>query len=287
MCGNLTQIKTIQPYPALILQNKQDRALVVADLHLGWERLLSKRGVHVPPQTPKIKNALLRLIKESKPTQVTFLGDIKDAIAKVEMEEWRDIPEFFEDIQKRVPHLQVVLGNHDGNLEPLLPENVKINPSTGVSFGDVGLFHGHAWPAPELLQCRSLISGHVHPTVLIRDPMGFRMTKQVLVKAPCNGTQLAKSLLKHLGAKKTGNNISAVLEEQYKVKVKVSQLFIMPSFNQFLGGRPINEKRREKKKRETYIGPILRSGCVNMDEAEIYLLDGTFMGTVGQLKALS
>ena len=287
MCGNLTQIKPIQPYPALILQNKQDRALVVADLHLGWERMLSKRGIHVPPQTPKIKNTLLRLIKESKPTQAIFLGDIKDAITKVDLEEWRDIPEFFEDIQKRVPHLQVVLGNHDGNLEPLLPENVKINPSTGVSFGDVGLFHGHAWPAPELLECRSLISGHVHPTVLIRDPMGFRMTKQVLVKAPCNGTQLAKSLLKHLGAKKTGNNISAVLKQQYKVEVNVSQLFIMPSFNQFLGGRPINEKRREKKKRESFIGPILRSGCVNMDEAEIYLLDGTFMGTVGQLKALS
>jgi putative SbcD/Mre11-related phosphoesterase len=287
MCGNLTQIKTIQPYPALILQKKHDRALVVADLHIGWERLLSKRGIHVPPQTPKIKNMLLRLIKESKPTQVIFLGDIKDAIAKVEMEEWRDIPEFFEDIQTEVSDLQVVLGNHDGNLEPLLPENVKIFPPTGVSFGDVGLFHGHAWPAPELLECRSLISGHIHPTVLIRDPMGFRMTRQVLVKAPCDGMKLAKSLLNRLGAKKNSNNLSAVLKEQYKVKVKVSQLFIMPSFNQFLGGRPINERNRGKKKSEAFIGPILRSGCVNMDEAEVYLLDGTFLGTVAQLKALS
>lgn len=287
MCGNLTQIKPIQPYPALILQKKHDRALVVSDLHIGWERLLSKRGIHIPPQTPKIKNTLLRLIKESKPTQVIFLGDIKDAIAKVEMEEWRDIPEFFEDIQKEVRDLQVVLGNHDGNLEPLLPENVKIIPPTGISFGDVGLFHGHAWPAPELLECRSLISGHVHPTVLIRDPMGFRMTRQVLVKAPCNGTQLARSLLNHLGAKKNSNNLSAVLKERYKVKVKVSQLFIMPSFNQFLGGRPINERKRGKKKGGAFIGPILRSGCVNMDYAEVYLLDGTFLGTVDQLKALS
>jgi putative SbcD/Mre11-related phosphoesterase len=270
-----------------MLQNKHDRALVVADLHIGWERLLSKRGVHVPPQTPKIKNMLLKLIKEAKPTQVIFLGDIKDAITKVEMEEWRDIPEFFEDIQKRVPVLQVVLGNHDGNLEPLLPENVKIVPSTGFSFGDVGLFHGHAWPAPELLECRSLISGHVHPTVLIRDPMGFRMTKQVLVKVPCDGMRLAKSLLNHLGTKKDGNNVSAVLEEQHKVKVKVLQLFIMPSFNQFLGGRPINERRRGKKESNAFIGPILRSGCANMDEAEVYLLDGTFLGTVDQLKALS
>jgi len=283
----LTQIKPVQSYPALILQNNHDRALVVSDLHIGWERLLSQRGVHVPSQTPKIKNTLLKLIKESKPTQAIFLGDVKDAITKIEIEDWKDIPEFFEDIQKQVPDLQVVLGNHDGNLEPLLPEKVKIIPASGTSFGDVGLFHGHAWPAPELLECRSLISGHVHPTVAIRDPMGFRMTKQVLVKAPCNGEQLAKTLRNRLGTKNSNSNLSAGPEGQNRVKVNVSQLFIMPAFNQFLGGRPINERKRGKKKADAYIGPILRSGCVNMDDAEVYLLDGTFLGTVGQLKALS
>lgn len=276
----------MQPYPALLLKKNHDRALVVSDLHIGWERLLSQRGVHVPSQTPKIKNMMLRLIKECKPTRVIFLGDVKDAIAKVEMEEWRDIPNFFEDIQTEVSDIQVILGNHDGNLEPLLPENVKIIPPTGVSFGDVGLFHGHAWPAPEILECRSLVTGHVHPTVAIRDPMGFRMTRQVLVKAPCDGEQLAKSLLNHLGAK-MNTDLSGVLEEQYKVKLNVSQLFIMPSFNQFLGGRPINERKRGKKKTGVFIGPILRSGSVNIDDAEVYLLDGTFLGTVDQLKALS
>ena len=280
--GNLTQIKPVQPYPALLLQNNRDRALVVADLHLGWERLLSQRGVHVPSQTPKIRNMLLKLIKETKPTKVTFLGDVKDAIAKVAMEEWKDIPEFFETIQKQVPDLQVVLGNHDGNIEPLLPEKVEIVSASGTSFGDVGLFHGHAWPAPELLECRSLITGHVHPTVAIRDPMGLRMTRQVLLKAPCNGAKLAKTLRKYLGTKKS--NLDGFLEQDSQ-KVNVSQLFIMPSFNQFLGGRPINERKRTKS--DSYIGPILRSGCVNMDEAEVYLLDGTFMGTVDQLKPLS
>jgi metallophosphoesterase superfamily enzyme len=146
----LTQIEPVQPYPALLLQNESDKALVISDLHIGWERLLSQRGVHVPSQTPKIKNMLLQLIEECKPTRLIFLGDVKDAIAKVEMEEWRDIPEFFEAINKQVADIQVVVGNHDGNLEPLLPESIKIIPPTGAIFGDIGLFHGHAWPAPEL-----------------------------------------------------------------------------------------------------------------------------------------
>ena len=285
-CDTLTNIQPVTPYPAILLQENTGRALVVSDLHLGWEKLLSQRGVHVPSQTPKIKNMLLKLINETKPTQLILLGDIKDAITKVSMEEWKDIPEFFEDIQEKVSEIQVILGNHDGNLEPLLPEAVKIVPSSGISFGDVGLFHGHAWPAPELLECRSLVTGHVHPTVAIRDPMGLRITRQVFVKAPCNSEQLAKSLLNYLGTK-VDADVSGVLNEQHKVQLRVEQLFILPSFNQFLGGRPINERRRAKKRADAYIGPILRSGCVNIDDAEVYLLDGTFLGTVKQLKTLS
>ncbi len=281
----MTNIQLVPPYPAVLLQDNSDRALVVSDLHLGWERLLSQRGVHVPSQTPKIRDMLLRLIKETEPTHLLLLGDIKDAITKVSMEEWRDIPEFFEEIQKKVKEIQVVLGNHDGNLEPLLPEVVNIVPSSGTSFGDIGLFHGHAWPAPELLKCRSLVTAHVHPTVVIRDPMGLGITRQVLVKALCNREQLAKSLQNYLGIK-SEINISNDLNKQSNRKQNVSQLFILPSFNQFLGGRPINEKRRTKKN-DAYIGPILRSGCINIDEAEVYLLDATFLGTVKQLKTLS
>jgi putative SbcD/Mre11-related phosphoesterase len=282
----LTNIQLVPPYPAILLQKNSNRALVVSDLHLGWERLLSQRGVHVPSQTPKIKNMLLKLINETKPTHFILLGDVKDAIAKVSMEEWKDIPEFFENIQEKVSEIQVVLGNHDGNLEPLLPEAVEIIPSSGISFGDVGLFHGHAWPAPELLECRSLVTGHVHPTVAIRDPMGLRITRQVFVKAACNSEQLAKSLLNHLGTK-VDADLSGVLNEQHKVQLRVEQLFIMPSFNQFLGGRPINERKKAQKRADAYIGPILRSGCVIIDDAEVYLLDGTFLGTVKQLKTLS
>ena len=114
--------------------------------------------------------------------------------------------------------------------------------------------------------------------------MGLRITRQVFVKVPCNGEKLVKSLLNYLG-KKGAIKASGIRKEQYKVKVGVSQFFILPSFNQFLGGRPINERRG--KKVDPYIGPILRSGCVNINNAEVYLLDGTFLGTVKQLKSLN
>ena len=280
-------IERIQPYPALLLRRRSERVLVVADLHIGWEAPLTEKGVHVPSQTPKILEKILQLIKIRNPTCLIFLGDVKHAIAKVRMEEWRDIPDFFEDLEREVSDIRVVPGNHDGNLEPLLPKAVRILPSTGEVFGDIGLFHGHAWPAPELLGCRSLIMGHVHPMVVFRDPMGFRITRQVWVRAACNGDLLMKSLLEHLGVK-SNVNPSKVLRDHFKVRFKVSQLLIMPSFNEFLGGQPINKRKMGKGARSRiFIGPVLRSGSINVDDAEAYLLDGTFLGTVDRLKTLS
>jgi len=277
----------MNPYPALLLQKKTERILVVADLHIGWEVALAQKGVHVPSQTPKILDKLLQLIELCAPTSLIFLGDVKHTIAKVEMEEWRDIPDLFDVLSRKVPDIQIVPGNHDGNLEPLLPVTVKILPPTGVVLGNVGLFHGHAWPAPELLGCRNLITGHVHPMVAFRDPMGFRITRQVWVKAECDGARLAKSLLGHLGIKVNADP-TTLLRDHFGAKLRVSQFFIMPSFNEFLGGQPINERRMGKDLMSgAFIGPVLRSGSININDAETYLLDGTFLGTVNQLKTLA
>jgi putative SbcD/Mre11-related phosphoesterase len=262
---------------------------VIADLHIGWEIALAQGGIHVPSQTPKILNKLLQLIDLCKPTGLLFLGDVKHTIAKVELEEWQDVPSFFEALIKKVSDIKVILGNHDGNLEPLLPENVKLLPSTGVAIGDVGFFHGNAWPAPELLACRSLVMGHVHPTVAFSDPMGFRITAQVWVKAKLNGELLAKAFLRSLGVQVEADiDTAKLLYQKVNVRLKASELVIMPYFNDFLGGRAINRSGGGRHPRSIeYLGPVLRSGSVDFDNAETYLLDGTFLGTISQLKSLS
>jgi len=277
----------LRPYPALLIRRGSERILVVADLHIGWEVRLTEKGIYVPSQTPKIQEKMLQLIKLYKPTSLLFLGDVKHAIAKVEMEEWRDIPDFFQTLTEKVQDIQIIPGNHDGNLEPLLPQNIRILPFTGIALGNVGLFHGHAWPAPNLLKCSNLITAHVHPTVAFRDPLGFRITRQVWVKALCNSTKLAKSLLEHLGIR-VEENPFLTMQKHFKVKLRASQLFIMPSFNDFLGGQSINQKSLGRSgTSRAFIGPILRSKSVNIDNAEVHLLDGTFLGTVNHLRNLA
>jgi putative SbcD/Mre11-related phosphoesterase len=280
-------ITPLPPYPAAIVKTQDTRVIVVADLHIGWEMALSREGIHVPSQTSKLTKKLTDILHAYKPDKLLILGDVKHTVATAETMEWRDVPDFFTALEKDVNEILILRGNHDGNLEPLLPEKVKTLPASGVAMGDVGFFHGHQWPSPALLDCRTLVMGHVHPVIAFRDPAGFRITRQVWVKATCKGDQLTEILLrKH--KKKPGKNPKKTLYENYRVKPRSSQLFIMPSFNDFLGGRPLNERRSlDGAKAGMTAGPVLRSDAVDMNRAEAYLLDGTFLGTIEQLRTLS
>ena len=276
-------LKLLLPQPAALIKTAKTKTLVIADPHTGWEIALQEKGIHVPSQTPKLLKKLITLLSEHKPDALLILGDVKYTVVKAEIGEWHDIPDFFSELQNYVKDISVIRGNHDANLEPLLPEKVKLLPATGTTIGNVGLFHGHKWPSPALLKCKTLIMGHVHPVVVFRDPSGFKITRQVWVKTKCNLNQLSKTLMKKHGTKIEGTP-EATVKKHYNFKPHIAEVFIMPSFNDFLGGRAINETRPGKEGQEQMIGPMLRSGIIDMDNAEVYLLDGTFLGPLSQLR---
>jgi metallophosphoesterase superfamily enzyme len=239
-----------------------------------------KRHSHPKP------NKLTAIIREYKPDRLVILGDVKYTVVSHEFGEWQDIPDFFTKLSCYIGNIAVVRGNHDANLEPLLPDNVELLPATGAVIGDVGVFHGHKWPSPALLGCKTLVMGHLHPVVVFRDPTGFKIMRQVWMKAKCDPEALAKILLQKSGVKSAGS-VAETLKKNYNIKAKATEIYIMPSFNDFLGGRPINETRPRKEiGSEALIGPVLRSEAVDVDESELYLLDGTFLGTLNQLRQL-
>ena len=56
----------------------------------------------------------------------------------------------------------------------------------------------------------------------------------------------------------------------YKSKARgEGELMVMPPFNKLVGGQPINRKKSFE------FGPVLSSGAISLDQADIFLLDGT------------
>jgi metallophosphoesterase superfamily enzyme len=139
------------PHPAAMVKREKTRILLIADPHIGWEMELQEKGIHVPSQTGKILSKLISVISEYKPDRLVILGDVKYTVVSSELGEWQDIPEFFKKLKLHVADISIVRGNHDANLEPLLPESIQLLPATGAVIGDVGVFHGHKWPSPALL----------------------------------------------------------------------------------------------------------------------------------------
>jgi putative SbcD/Mre11-related phosphoesterase len=289
MTQKVTQLVLLSPDAAFLLRNGSEKVMVISDLHIGWEVALAEEGIHVPSQTGRLLERLKSLLGSEKPDLLIIIGDVKHTVSKIELEEWRDVPLFFEETCKNVPEVQIVPGNHDGDLEALLPESVKVLSPRGIIIGDIGLFHGHTWPDVHMLGCSTLVAGHVHPVVVFTDPMGFHITRQVWVRASFDKLLLAKSVLKgnSVGLKKH-EEPQNVLKALFETELRAESFLIMPSFNDYLGGQAVNGSSIPKRKKfEGFIGPVLRSGSVNLDRAETYLLDGTFLGSIEHLRRFS
>lgn len=246
---------------ALRVKAGQQKILVVADLHLGITAELAKNGIKLPSQIPRTKERLLKLIREENADRLIFLGDVKHNVPITSWQEWRDLPEFFSELSEHV-RVEIVPGNHDGDIEGLATQNVKLRNSRGILLadGEVGLMHGHTWPAPGLLECKTLVTGHNHPIVEFRDKLGMRITDPVWLKCEIIPEKLPKNL-------------------RAEIRHRGPEILVMPAFSELIGGAAVNRRMPEE-----LLGPMPKSGAIELDESEAYLLDGTFLGKIKYLK---
>ncbi len=252
----------IRGTPALLIKSARERSLIVADLHLGIEGELASKGVSLPSQIPKVKERLLELIKRRRPDRLIFLGDVKHNVPIASWQEWRELPGFFEELAKLV-RVEIIRGNHDGGLEGMVPREVKIHGARGIVLGKrkrVGLMHGHTWPSPEVLNTKLLAAAHNHPAVEFRDELGGRTIEPVWLRAKLDASKFPKRL-------------------QEQIEGEPPELLVIPAFSELVGGAAVNRGIPKK-----LIGPMFKSGVVKLDEAEAYLLDGTFLGKVCVLR---
>ncbi len=154
--------KLVNSQPALILENGK-RYLIVTDLHIGFESKLAANDIHVDPKEiiSETVQSLESIIESQKPDMLVLLGDVKSSIESISKIEWSAVPLFFE-IGKKIETV-VIPGNHDGNIQKLVPEWVKVASSSGIVIEDVLLTHGHVMPSENLSHVNKIIMGHVHP----------------------------------------------------------------------------------------------------------------------------
>ncbi|MEM5878893.1 MAG: metallophosphoesterase [Candidatus Aenigmatarchaeota archaeon] len=248
-------IKFITNQPAAFIQ--EEKALVIAELHLGLEHDLFKKGITIPPQREKFQERLNELSKITRAKTLIILGDIKHKVPGMSIREERELPKFLDWLKENFKVI-LVKGNHDDGIEEIVPKGIKVYGSRGFKLGKCGFFHGHAWPSKRLLECDHLFLAHLHPAIEFKDKFGFRNIEQVWVKGKID---LKKA------------------REKYKVKkTGKMNVIIMPTFNQLLGS--ISIRKLLKSEEPGIIGKL-----IDTENSKIYLLDGSFLGYLKDLKA--
>ena len=236
--------------PALHLPD--ERALVVADLHYGVEAELLRGGVWVPNRARQRTERLLALVSQVGAERLLLLGDVKHQVPHSSHQQKRDLQRMFAALQAAV-QVEVVPGNHDGGLRELAPGSVRFHPAKGVVVGNIGLHHGHAWPAPEVVACPQVVMGHNHPVIAFRDRVEKLHTAACWLRVPLVA----------------GERYDEVGEE----------LVITPAFGE-LAGRTMNREPL------TGFGPLLRNGYANLEAARVESLDGLDFGELRHLMDL-
>lgn len=248
-------LKIVPGDAALIFAAGDSSTLLVSDLHLGLEKEMAKKGFRLPPYSVKMVARIRDLADKHGTRGLAVLGDVKHTVGKVEDIDWGVVPWFFDTMLDLFEEVQVVPGNHDGNIKSVLPPRVKLHPSQGAVLGEgrgrVGIAHGHAWPSEEAIATRNLVIGHSHFTYEMRDSLGARTRESVWVSTSYDVAQLMAGAGYRSRAAGTG------------------KLTVMPPFNRLVGGQPINRKKAFQ------FGPVLSSRSVSLERADIFLMDGT------------
>ncbi len=175
--------------------------LLVADLHIGYERELESRGVIVPSQTEAMKRRLLSLVERYGAERIIILGDLKHEILGFP----RELRGFLEDFEIEI---MLVKGNHDGGIEEMV--DIPVHPPPGFTLGRYGFFHGHSWPSQEVMSSEVVFMGHVHPEVSLPGSTGKPHRMPCLLRAELSN-------------------------EGRKIYPREPKIYILPAFNPLVG----------------------------------------------------
>lgn len=240
----MTKLKPIHPHPALLLETDQ-RYTVISDLHIGFESELSARGINIDSGTyvEEMLDELSSIIKKEKPDAMILLGDIKSSVHTITKAEWRNVPEFLQQLSKMI-QVFLVPGNHDGNVRHLVPNNVRMMSGKGMLLDDTLLVHGHTIPSKTGTAINRLVMGHVHPVFLRQG-------------SSINGQRVWVYL------KVDKHNL-------FTDSMGTLDIVVMPSFNKYFYYSGTHYKKS--------ISPILKKTAGNVENAMILTLDGSIVG---------
>ncbi len=226
-----------------------ERVLIIADLHIGYEEHLNRKGILVPrSQFDEMEKEILGLLDEVKPKTIVINGDLKQEFDRISEQEWKDTFRLLEILAANCPEIILVRGNHDTILKPIIKRfgKRKIKIVNYYEIGDMIIFHGEEFDESvwkTIKRKKTLIIAHEHPAISLTEG---------------NKTEIYKCFL--LG------------------KWKDKKIVVMPSFIPIVEGMDLRKDR--------ILSPFLKQ---NLNNFEVFVVSDKVyeFGKLGNLKLIN
>jgi putative SbcD/Mre11-related phosphoesterase len=149
-------------------------ALIIADLHLGYEEALGKRGVLVPrTQFKAVIKRLEWILKKVKVKRVILNGDVKHEFGIISKQEWREVLRLLDFFKEKNIEVIVVKGNHDTILGPIARKR-EVKEVKEFRHKDILIVHGDYEP---VRPAKVIIIGHEHPAISLKEGAKYERFK--------------------------------------------------------------------------------------------------------------
>lgn len=166
------------------------KALVLADLHIGYEEEKRNRGVLLPAAQRRLFiDEIERLLERHDVERIVLAGDVKHEFGRISQQEWSGVLGFLRRLQEHAV-VEVIAGNHDTLLAPILAKE-PIPLVKSALLGDVLVVHGDATlkelieegalKKEELAAAKTVVMGHEHPALRLTDGIRTETVKCFLV----------------------------------------------------------------------------------------------------------
>jgi len=143
---------------------EEPRALVISDLHLGFEGAAQEHGVALPRFQKRVMvERLQRLLGRYAPESLVIAGDFKHEFSRNLEDEWREIREVLTLLTAKTRPV-LVRGNHD-NFLATIAAKFSLDLPLKHQAGEFTIAHGHEPVAVK----GTLIMGHEHPAAKLRE----------------------------------------------------------------------------------------------------------------------
>ncbi|MFB6089053.1 MAG: metallophosphoesterase [Candidatus Aenigmatarchaeota archaeon] len=181
------KFEVVDCYPALYIPGH--KILVISDVHLGLEGIMSESGYYMPKfQFEEVEEDLDDILSKVDVREIVINGDLKHMFSRSSKSEWKEVNKMLDFLKGKVEEINLIKGNHDNYLIYAAKKH-DVELQDYLIRDNILITHGHRRFDVEG-EVEYIVIGHDHPVLSLSDEVGVEETLPCFIYGECRDKKI-------------------------------------------------------------------------------------------------